>query len=96
MPELAEARPGAAFLAVESEVRILPVALSGTENIWINLSRFRRTPVTITIGEAFGPFKLEAEARGRTRREQAQPHVPHDHAPHRPPLPTREARTVPW
>lgn len=70
VPELAEARPGVAFLAVESEVRILPVALNGTENIWANLSRFRRTPVTITIGEAFGPFKLEAEARGRTRREQ--------------------------
>jgi 1-acyl-sn-glycerol-3-phosphate acyltransferase len=69
-PELAQARPGVAFLAVESEVRILPVALSGTEKIWENLPRFRRTQVTITIGEAFGPFKLEAESRGRTRRQQ--------------------------
>ncbi len=70
VPELAHPRPGVAFLAVESEVRILPVALNGTENIWENVSRFRRTPVTITIGEAFGPYKLEAAVSGRTKRQQ--------------------------
>lgn len=69
-PELARARPGVAFLAVESEVRILPVALTGTEKIWDNLRKFRRTPVTITIGEAFGPLKLTEAATGRTKREQ--------------------------
>jgi 1-acyl-sn-glycerol-3-phosphate acyltransferase len=69
-PELARARPGVAFLAVESEVRILPVALTGTEKIWENLRRFRRTPVTIKIGEVFGPLKLTEEASGRVKREQ--------------------------
>ena len=69
-PELARARPGVAFLAVESEVRILPVALTGTEKIWENLRKFRRTQVTIKIGEAFGPLKLTEEATGRTKREQ--------------------------
>lgn len=69
-PELVRPRPGIAFLAVESEVRILPVALSGTEKIWGNLRRLQRTPVTITIGPAFGPLHLEPEVRGRDRRVQ--------------------------
>lgn len=67
---LVHPRPGIGFLAAESEVRILPIALSGTEKIWENLSHFRRTPVTITIGPAFGPVKLEPDLRGRNKRQQ--------------------------
>lgn len=68
--KLAPARPGVAFLAVESKVRILPVALRGTENIWQNLSRLRRTPISISIGEPFGPLILEAELSGRDKRDR--------------------------
>lgn len=68
--ELVHPRPGIAFLAIESQVRILPVALNGTENIWRNLARRRRTPITITIGPAFGPLQVEPTLRGRHKREE--------------------------
>ncbi len=66
--ELVHPRPGVAFLAVESQVRLLPVALSGTEKIWENLARRRRTPVTITIGPVFGPLTVAPDLRGRDKR----------------------------
>lgn len=51
---------GAAFLAWKANVPIVPVAITGTENwrIYGNMKRFRRTDVTLTVGE---PFHLSAE-----------------------------------
>jgi len=51
---------GAAFLARKAKVPIVPVAITGTENwrIYGNMKRFRRTDVTLTVGE---PFYLSAE-----------------------------------
>lgn len=48
---------GAAFLARKANVPIVPVAITGTENwrIYGNMKRFRRTDVTLTVGE---PFQL--------------------------------------
>ena len=46
---------GAAFLAWKANVPIVPVAITGTENwrIYGNMKRFRRTDVTLSVGEAF-------------------------------------------
>ena len=51
---------GAAFLAWKSNVPIVPVAITGTENwrIYGNMKRFRRTDVTLSVGE---PFYLPVE-----------------------------------
>jgi 1-acyl-sn-glycerol-3-phosphate acyltransferase len=49
---------GAAYLALKARVPLIPVAFTGTENqqIYGNIKRFRRSPVTMTIGS---PFQLE-------------------------------------
>ena len=46
---------GAAYLANKTDVLILPVTFTGTENqhIYPNMKRLRRTPVIITIGKTF-------------------------------------------
>ena len=46
---------GAAFLARKAKVPIVPIAITGTENwrIYGNMKRFRRTEVTMTIGDPF-------------------------------------------
>lgn len=55
---LEEGTQGAAYLALKTNVPILPSTFTGTENATLirNIRRFRRTPVTITIGP---PFHLE-------------------------------------
>jgi len=49
---------GAAYLALKADVPILPIGFTGTENmnIYPDLKRFRRTPVTVKIGK---PYRLE-------------------------------------
>lgn len=46
---------GAAFIARKAGVKIVPVAITGTENwrIYGNMKRLRRTDVTMTVGEPF-------------------------------------------
>jgi len=57
--QLTHPEPGTAYLALQSQARILPVALLGTEKILPNIMRLRRTNVTIRIGPAFGPLTIE-------------------------------------
>jgi 1-acyl-sn-glycerol-3-phosphate acyltransferase len=53
---------GAAFLALEAGVPMVPVTLTGSESRHIenNLKRFRRSPVTVTIGK---PFNLPIQKK---------------------------------
>lgn len=46
---------GTAFLARKANVMIVPVAITGTENwrIYGNMKKFRRTDVTLTVGDPF-------------------------------------------
>ncbi len=69
-PVLIRARPGAAFLAVQGQVRVLPVAFVGTEQIMGNLKRWRRTTVTMRVGKPFGPLVLDKSLRGQAKRAQ--------------------------
>jgi 1-acyl-sn-glycerol-3-phosphate acyltransferase len=60
---------GAAFLALQSDVPLVPVALTGTRNadVYGKMRRLRRAPVTLTVG---APFRLARQAdRQRALRE---------------------------
>ena len=61
-------RPGAAYVAVHTGARLLPIGLDGTAEALPTLFRGRRPKVTIRVGEPFGPF--EVAGKGRERREQ--------------------------
>lgn len=61
-------RPGAAFLAVRTEARILPVGIDGAPNILPPLRKGRRAHVTVRIGRPLGPF--HTVGRGHKRRRQ--------------------------
>jgi 1-acyl-sn-glycerol-3-phosphate acyltransferase len=54
---LEEGTGGAAYLALKAAVPVVPITFTGTENwrVYEDLKRFRRTRVTVTLGE---PFRL--------------------------------------
>jgi len=58
---LAEAKRGAAFLAVHAGVPVLPVGVTGTEHIVSSLKHLRRSTVTVRFGEPFRLPSLEQE-----------------------------------
>ena len=61
-------RPGAAFMAVRSKVKILPVGIDGLTEVFPAFRQGRRAPVRINIGKPYGP--VVAKGRGRERRER--------------------------
>jgi 1-acyl-sn-glycerol-3-phosphate acyltransferase len=61
-------RPGAAFLAVRSQAKILPIGIDGATELFPSLGKLRRARVTARIGKPYGPFQVES--RGQKRREQ--------------------------
>lgn len=54
---LEEGLDGAAYLAIKMDVPLLPIAITGTENqrVYGNMTRLRKTDVSLTVGS---PFKL--------------------------------------
>jgi 1-acyl-sn-glycerol-3-phosphate acyltransferase len=52
---LQEGKTGPAYLATRADVPLVPVGLTGTEQIKDNLPRLRRTPVRVVVGK---PFRL--------------------------------------
>jgi 1-acyl-sn-glycerol-3-phosphate acyltransferase len=69
-PELVRPKTGPAWLAIQAKSSILPVGLLGTERVYHNVLRFRRTPVTLRIGRPFGPLQIDPALRGRARRQR--------------------------
>lgn len=67
-PVLRPARPGAAYLAVKTDVPLLPIGLDGFVDVFPSLGRLRRAEATVRIGKPFGPFR--ASGRGREQRAQ--------------------------
>ncbi|HMJ07733.1 MAG TPA: AMP-binding protein [Pyrinomonadaceae bacterium] len=64
--ELHEFKKGAAILATELDLPILPVALDGLQNVWARKSwRIRPAKVKIRVGEPFYPRDLLSEAPAR-------------------------------
>lgn len=65
---LIEGRPGTAYLSLLSGAPILPIAITGTENVFDELKRWRRPRLTLTIG---APFSLPGPlAKGAERKAQ--------------------------
>jgi len=64
---LEDGNEGAAFLALRSGAPILPVAMTGTENqnVFSHLKRFKRAPVTLSVGEPFVLFPQGKQAEHR-------------------------------
>jgi 1-acyl-sn-glycerol-3-phosphate acyltransferase len=67
-PVLRPARPGTAYLAARTEAPLLPIGLDGLLDLFPSLRRGRRATVTVRIGQAFGPYRMEG--RGPARRER--------------------------
>ncbi len=65
---LRPARPGTAFLAVQTGAPILPVGFWGFTEVFPSLGKFKRAKATINVGKLIGPFK--AEGTGRMHRER--------------------------
>nr|HID13605.1 1-acyl-sn-glycerol-3-phosphate acyltransferase [Anaerolineae bacterium] len=59
---LQKGKTGAAYLATRADVPIVPVGLTGTEQIKRNLPRLRRTHVRVVVGK---PFRLPESGRVR-------------------------------
>ena len=57
--KLTQAKPGAVFIASKSNAKILPVSVSGGDNIWEDLFKGVRSRITVNIGKPFGPFELK-------------------------------------
>jgi 1-acyl-sn-glycerol-3-phosphate acyltransferase len=60
---LARGKTGAAYLANEADVPILPFALSGTDKAFSDLMHFRRPHLSVRIGEPFRLPPIHEETR---------------------------------
>ncbi len=60
---LARGKTGAAYLAHESQVPLIPVGIYGTETTWHNWLRLRRPTFTMRVGVPFRLDPLDPEQR---------------------------------
>ncbi len=58
-----EGKQGAALMAARAAVTILPVGITGTDNIYEHWMRLRRPPVTIRVGEPYQLPEMDMENR---------------------------------
>ena len=65
---LRPARPGTAYVAAQTGAPILPLGITGMNDIFPMLRQGKRTRLTIRIGQPFGPFSVTGQ--GKKRREQ--------------------------
>ncbi len=59
------AKNGAAYLAMRTGVKILPMSVIGTDNIWANWLKGIRPKLQINIGKPFRPKSLPKKRTGR-------------------------------
>lgn len=63
------AKPGSAFLAHHAGAPILPVAVTGTEQVSRSLKRLRRARITVTFGPLFAlPPEIPGDRKGHFQR----------------------------
>lgn len=66
---LQEGKPGTVLLALRSDAPVVPVAVWGARELWYNVARLRRTPVTLNVGP---PLRLAPGGKaGRERLESS-------------------------
>lgn len=58
---LRPAKRGAAYLSTTSEVKILPMAITGVEDMWKHLFRGVRPIINVNIGKPFMPEKISKD-----------------------------------
>ena len=63
--QIIKPRNGAAYLAKQVDIPIVPVAIIGTESLFANFLRLRRTQVEIWFGEPFRRPQVEGRFRQR-------------------------------
>jgi len=68
---LIRGKTGIAYLADQAEVPILPIAITGTENVFQKLLRLRRPHLTLQIGELFYLPAIDPEDRNASMRRNA-------------------------
>ena len=74
--DLHEFKKGAAILATELEMPILPVALDGLQNVWARRSwRIRPAKVKIRIGEPFFARDIEPDLSGEAKYDAVINHL---------------------
>lgn len=66
--QLQRGKTGAAYLADRARVPLVPVAVTGSQNVGSSLKRLRRAVVTYTIGQ---PFWLPSDGRAKGEKLQA-------------------------
>ncbi len=63
---LGEAHLGLAYIAAQTGVPVVPVAISGSDHWKHNIRRFRRTPIRVRVGQPFyldtGPERMSSAA----------------------------------
>jgi len=64
---LRPARPGTAYLAARTGAPLLPIGFDGLPHVFERLRERRRARVTVRVGKAFGPFRVEGRGRDRRR-----------------------------
>ena len=65
---LQQGNPGVVTLALQNDAPILPVVHHGSQNLWRNMRRLRRTEIRFKVGTPFrlaAPEKLNKESRRR-------------------------------
>lgn len=69
--QLMQGRAGAALFATKADVPILPLGAVGIDKVEGNLMKFKRTKVTVRVGE---PFKLDSieGLRGQARKQRLE------------------------
>ena len=69
--KMAKGKPGVSYLASKAKFPIVPIALAGTEDriLFGNIKRFKRTKITVTIGETFTLPPLPKENRDEALKE---------------------------
>jgi len=66
---LQKAKNGLAYIALQTEATILPVAVTGVEDFWRNIRYLRRTDVQVTVGRPFRFAKSQEQSSRDLRRE---------------------------
>lgn len=66
-PGMRQAKPGIAYLALKLNVPIVPVGITGTENLMPSWKRLRRPHLTMNVGK---PFRLPDEPISRPDRHE--------------------------
>jgi len=62
---LQKAKPGTIMLAMKANVPIIPVAITGSENAFHALSKFRRPSLSVTFGKPFVIPQIEPGNRSK-------------------------------